>query len=196
MSIFFFYSTFIGLALLATVDSATSWAAGFFIPCFIIYLVTYWKTHTRSALLRRTFKDYEQVKDVPMLEPNYTTLQFLLNVFIWLDIILWPVMFPMKFIFWIYYRKFKKRVKQLRQMVASGEFELEDDDITEDPFYEFLVAEGLYEKPKVTAESVAETLTGKPSKKKAQTLGPQKEEEEEEEPKMKETYQDLRESDD
>ncbi|OAL10126.1 hypothetical protein A6V39_04405 [Candidatus Mycoplasma haematobovis] len=192
MSIFFLYASFIGCALGA--NSNPSVAAGCFIPCFIIYLVTYWKTHTRSALLRRTFQDYAQVKDIPMLEPNYTTLNFLLNVFIWLDIFLWPVMFPMKFIFWIYYRKFKKRVKQLRRMVATGEFELEDDDITEDPFYEFLLTEGLYEKPKITAATVAETLTGK-TKKKIETLGPQKDTEEEEQ-KMKETFQQLKESDD
>ncbi|AEG73017.1 hypothetical protein HF1_06750 [Mycoplasma haemofelis str. Langford 1] len=155
----YFYVFLIGILMLAN-----SWqlvATILFLIWALLWLILYWKTHTRTALLRRTFIDYGQCKDVYVLEGPYRQMWILLNIFFWVDICPIPITFVLKFLFWMQYRRFKMKVTVLRKKIISGEYELDEEDISDDPFYDFLIKEGLYQKPeRGNAQDIGKILMG------------------------------------
>ncbi|AEW45379.2 hypothetical protein MHC_02575 [Mycoplasma haemocanis str. Illinois] len=155
----YFYVFLIGILMLA--NSWPTVASILFLVWAVLWLILYWKTHTRTALLRRAFIDYGQCKDVYVLEGPYRQMWILLNIFFWVDICPIPITFVLKFLFWMQYRRFKMKVGVLRKKIISGEYELDEEDISDDPFYDFLIKEGLYERPeRGNAKDIGEILMG------------------------------------
>ncbi|GCE63342.1 hypothetical protein MHSWG343_03310 [Candidatus Mycoplasma haematohominis] len=148
MTILYLWGMTIGLLVCAKkFEGQITWIAIAFILHVIIVLVIYFKNNKRNMLLYTTLQEYSNIQKLDALGESYRTLVVFTRIIIVLDAFLWPVIFPIKFVFWIMYRMFTLRIWQVKKMIIKGSLELipDEEEIAADPFYSFLIREGLYE---------------------------------------------------
>lgn len=136
--VLFFYSS--------THSNITAWV---FIPHALIVLFLYFKNNKRNGRMFSTLKEYVDVTRVDLLATPYKNLLNFTCLIIVLDAFLWPITFPVKFFFWIFYRIFRLKMRRVKRAILEGDLFLipEEDEIVNDPFYNFLMREGLYSSP-------------------------------------------------